>query len=127
MRTCRLLLIIVTIMLALGCAASPPPTPPSVDVSGTWVGTWAAFQGTGGAGQIRGEFRQDGATVYGNFEINNPAVDPPVSRTYVNGMVFGNQLKLYAPSEGLLVVEGNEMTGDVQTIVLSTIKLRRQP
>jgi hypothetical protein len=126
MRT-RLLLLIGTMMLALACAAPPPPTPPSVDVSGTWVGTWAAFTGSGGAGQIRGVFRQDGATVYGNFEINNPAVDPPVSRTYVNGMVYGNQLKLYAPSEGVLVVEGDQMTGEIQTIVLATIKLRKQP
>jgi hypothetical protein len=76
---------------------------------------------------VRGQFRQDGATVSGNFEINNPAVDPPVTRTYVNGTVFGNQVHLYAPTEGVLVVEGDEMTGNVQTIVLATFKLRRQP
>ncbi len=126
MRT-RFLLIIGAMSLGFACAAPPPPTQPSVDVSGTWVGTWAAFQGSGGAGQMRGVFRQDGATVYGNFEINNPGADPPVSRTYVNGRVFGNQVHLYAPSEGILVVEGDEMTGDVQTIVSATIKLRKQP
>src|SRR5262245_56821627 len=29
------------------CATTPSPPPPTVDVSGTWVGTWSALQGSG--------------------------------------------------------------------------------
>jgi hypothetical protein len=127
MRTCRVLLIAGVMMLGSACATAPPSPPPSVDVSGTWAGTWSAFEGSGGAGQIRGIFRQDGATLYGNFEINNPAVDPPVNRTYVSGTVIANQVRLLAPSEGLLVVDGDEMNGEVRGIVAARVKLRRQP
>lgn len=105
------------------CATTPPPAPPSVDVSGTWVGTWSAFEGTGGSGDLKGEFRQDGATLYGNFELK----DPSVHRTYVSGMVTGNEIKLFGPSEGSLVVVGDEMTGTVLGIVRAQVKLRKQP
>ena len=123
MRTCLVLLIAGVMMLGSACATTPPPPPPSVDVSGTWEGTWSAFEGSGGAGEVRGIFRQDGATLYGNFEIKNPTVN----RTYVNGIVSGNQVKLLAPSEGFLVVNGDEMTGEVRGIVAARVKLRRQP
>lgn len=105
------------------CATTPPPPPPSVDVSGTWVGSWSAFEGAGGTGDLKGIFRQDGATLYGNFEVSNPTV----SRTYVSGMVTGNEVRLFAPSQGSLVVIGDEMTGTIQGIVSTQVKLRRQP
>ena len=112
------------VMVAVSaCATVPPPPPPSVDVSGTWVGTWAAFEGTGGRGDLKGIFRQDGATLYGNFEVSNPTVN----RTYVSGMVTGNEVQLFAPSKGSLVVIGDEMTGTVQGIMTFQVKLRRQP
>ena len=125
MRTRLVLLIAGVMMLGSACATSPPPTPPSVDVSGTWEGVWSAFEGSGGAGEIRGIFRQDGATLYGNFEVRGQGQN--VNRTYVSGVVAGNQVKLFAPSEGLLVVEGDEMTGTVQGIVSARVQLRRQP
>lgn len=105
------------------CATTPPPPPPSVDVSGTWVGSWSAFEGAGGTGDLKGIFRQDGATLYGNFEVSNPTVN----RTYVSGMVTGNEVRLFAPSQGSLVVIGDEMTGTIQGIVSTQVKLRRQP
>jgi hypothetical protein len=118
------LVVIAGVMAAVSaCATVPPPAPPSVDVSGTWVGTWTAFEGTGGTGDLKGIFRQDGATLYGNFEISNPNVN----RTYVSGTVTGNEVKLFAPSEGNLVVNGNEMTGAVQGIVKANVRLHRQP
>ena len=110
-------------MAVSACATVPPPPPPSVDVSGTWVGTWSAFEGTGGAGDLKGIFRQDGATLYGNFEISNPTI----SRTYVSGVVSGNEIKMFAPTEGSFVVNGDEMTGTVQGIVTGRVKLRKQP
>jgi hypothetical protein len=119
--------LIGVVMAAISaCASAPPPAPPSVDVSGTWEGTWTAFAGTGGAGEVRGVFRQDGATLYGNFELRNQN-NPSINRTYVSGMVSGNEIKLFAPNEGALVVAGDEMSGSVQGIVRAQVKLRKQP
>jgi hypothetical protein len=106
------------------CATAPPPPPPSVDVSGTWAGTWSAFEGAGGTGDLNGIFRQDGATLYGNFELRNPTT---TQYSYVSGVVRANEITLFAPSEGSLVVNGDEMTGTVQGIVKGRVKLRRQP
>jgi len=126
MRIRSLLLIAGVMMLGVACATAPPPPPPSVDVSGTWEGNWEAFESSAGGGGIRGVFRQDGATVYGNFEIQNQGPSP-ISRTYVSGVVRGNEMQLLAPTEGLLVVDGNEMRGTIQGIMAARIKLRRQP
>ena len=126
MRIRSLLLIAGVMMLGLACAAPPPPPPPGVDVSGSWVGRWEAFERSAGGGGIRGEFRQDGATVYGNFEIQTQGPNP-ISRTYVSGVVRANQIQLLAPNEGLLVVDGNEMSGTIRGIMAARVKLRRQP
>ena len=116
--------LIAGLMVAVSaCATTPPPPPPSVDVSGTWVGSWLAFEGAGGRGDLKGVFRQDGATLYGNFEVSNPTTN----RTYVSGMVTGNEVRLFAPSQGSLVVIGDEMTGTIQGIVSTQVRLRRQP
>ncbi len=123
MRTWLGLLIGGVMVAVSACASVPPPAPPGVDVSGTWVGTWWAFEGSGGSGDIRGVFRQDGATLYGNFEVSRPTV----SRTYVSGTVTGNVVHLFAPSQATLVVSGDEMSGTVQGIVSSRITLRKQP
>ena len=40
---------------------------------------------------------------------------------------MGKEVRLGAPSQGVLVVNGDEMTGTVQGIVASKITLRRQP
>ena len=127
MRTLSLLLIVGVMMLGSACAtAPPPPPPPSVDVSGTWEGSWEAVERSAGGGGIRGVFRQDGATVYGNFEIQTQGPNP-ISRTYVSGVVRANEIQLLAPNEGLLVVDGNEMSGSIQGIMAARVKLRRQP
>jgi len=125
MRALLALLIGCLAVVVSSCATAPPPppAPPAVDVSGTWVGTWWAFEGAGGSGELRGIFRQDGATLYGNFEL----ATPNVTRTYVSGMVTGNEIRVFAPSEGRLVVDGDRMTGVVQGIVRGEIRLRRQP
>jgi len=126
MRALSGILIGVVMVAISACASVPPPAPPSVDVSGTWEGTWTAFEGPSGAGDVRGVFRQDGATLYGNFELrdqNNPAI----RRTYVSGVVTGSEVRLFAPNEGNLIVNGDEMAGSVQGIVRAQVRLRKQP
>ena len=122
-----LLLIAGVMMLGVACATAPsPPPPPSIDVSGTWEGTWEAAERSAGGGGIRGVFRQDGATLYGNVEFQTQGPNP-ISRTYVSGVVRANEIQLLAPNEGLLVVDGNEMSGNIQGIMAARVKLRRQP
>jgi len=116
-------LIVGVMIAATACASTPPPAPPGVDVSGTWVGVWWAFEGEGGAGELRGIFRQDGTNLYGNFEIKGRTIN----RTFVSGVVTGNEVHLGAPAQGVLVVNGDEMTGSVQGIVEAKVTLRRQP
>ena len=118
-------LIAGVMIAATACATTPAPAPEptSVNVSGTWVGVWWAFEGEGGAGELRGIFRQDGTNLYGNFEIKGRKVN----RTFVSGVVTGNEVHLGAPAQGLLVVNGDEMTGTVQGIVEAQITLHRQP
>jgi len=123
MRALLGVLIMGVMVIVSACAPLPQAPPPAVDVSGTWAGTWSAFEGSGGSGQLRGIFRQDGATLYGNFEISTPNVN----RTYVSGVVTGNEVVLLSPAEGRLVVNGDEMTGTIQSIVKGTVILRRQP
>jgi hypothetical protein len=110
------------LMVALSACATPSSPPPSVDVSGTWVGTWTAFQGAGGSGDLRGTFLQDWTTLHGQFDIRNPKLN----RTYVAGRVSGNEITLFAPERGSLVVNGDEMTGSVEGIVKGVIHLRRE-
>ena len=108
---------------ATACSTPTAPPPPSVDVSGTWAGVWWAFEGEGGGGELRGVFRQDGATLYGNFEAKGRTIN----RTFVSGTVVGNEVRLGAPAQGVLVVNGDEMKGTVQGIVAAQITLHRQP
>ena len=126
MRALLGVLILGVLVAAFACAPVPPPTPPTVDVSGNWIGSWTSFEGAGGSGELRGTFRQDGATLYGNFEIRTADVNR-INRTYVNGMVVGNEVRLFAPAEGTLVVNGDEMSGTVQAIAKGQIVMRRQP
>src|SRR5262249_48202432 len=113
---------VASMMVVAAACATPPVAPPGVDGSGSWAGGWGAFEGEGGGGELRGVFRQDGATLYGNFEWRGRTV----SRTFVSGTVRGNEVFLAAPVQGMLVVDGDEMNGTAQGIVAAKITLRRQ-
>ena len=116
-------LLIGAMMVAASACATVPPTPPSVNVTGNWVGTWWTYDGAGGSGTVNGNFQQDGATLLGNFEVTGPVVN----RTLVSGTVVGNEVRLSAPSPGTLVVAGNEMSGVVYGLSPTKVTLRRQP
>ena len=120
MRALLSLLIGGLVVAVSACAPIPSLPPPTVDVSGTWVGKWSSLQESG-SGDLRGTFLQDRADLHGQFEIHNPNL----KRTYVSGRVSGNEIKLFAPEEGSLVVTGNEMSGTYQGIK-GRIELRRE-
>jgi len=108
-------------LMASACASAPPP-PPSVDVTGNWAGTWAAYEGVGGGGEVRGKFAQTGATLYGDFDIIG---QQGTTRTAVSGTVTGNEVRLTAPSTGVLTVTEDQMVGIVYGLVHSKVTLRR--
>jgi hypothetical protein len=116
------LLTAIAMLMAAACATTPPPPPPSVDVSGNWAGTWQAFQGAGGNGTMWGTFRQEGATVRGDFTI----VTFRENRTFVAGSISGNVITLEAPNGGRLEVNGDEIAGVVYGIVDANVRLTRQ-
>ena len=120
MRTLAGLVMGAVMVAAAACATAPPA--PSVNVSGNWAGTWWAYEGSGGSGDLRGIFQQDGATLYGQFEVTGPVVN----RTFISGIVAGNEVRLTGPSQGTLVVSGNEMSGVVHGLVPARVTLRRQ-
>ena len=115
-------LVVAGIALVASACASAPPPPPSVDVTGNWAGTWFAYEGAGGAGEVRGRFAQTGATLYGDFDVIG---QHGTTRTAVTGTVTGNEVRLTAPSTGVLTVTNNEMVGVVQGLIHSKVTLRR--
>src|SRR6267142_495500 len=67
------------VLMAVTACATGPAAPPSVNVTGQWVGTWAYENASIGTGDIRGTFQQDGAKVSGNFTITGPNVQQRVA------------------------------------------------
>ena len=100
------------ILLSAGCASSPnsPSAPPSVDVTGTWAGTWSL----GGAGTQTGSFtlrlQQTGSKVVGDRNFPGAAnFSGPVEGT-VSGNVFSYR-QLVGSGGGEYTVTGNKMRG----------------
>jgi hypothetical protein len=110
------------LIAAVGCATGPA-APPSVNVTGQWVGSWAYENVSLGSGDIRGTFQQDGAKVTGNFNITGPVVN---NVAIVSGTVSGNEIKLSLPASGYLTVTGNQMTGLVNGMNVAKLTLRKQ-
>jgi hypothetical protein len=123
MRTSLKLLLVSIVIAASGCASGQPAAPPSVDVTGQWVGSWAYENVSLGSGDIRGAFTQTGAKVTGNFTVTGPVVNGVAN---VLGTVSGNELRLEMPSSGYLTVTGNQMTGKVNGMNVANVTLRKQ-
>ena len=116
-------LLLVSVMIVGSACATMPATPPSVNVSGSWAGTWSFENSAMGAGSLRGTFQQDGANLSGRFDILGPA------QTHVAnliGFVSGNEVRLSQPASGTLTVSGNEMSGWVNGLMAAKLTLRKQ-
>ena len=115
--------LVVAMMLGVtACATTVPEPAPSVDVSGNWAGTWWAHEGSGGAGTLSGLFLQDGRSVRGDFTV----MGATTNRTAVSGSIAGNVISLSVPTSGTLSVTGDEITGVVNGLLPTTLKLQRQ-
>lgn len=110
----------------LGSAAcATTQAPPSVDVSGKWLGTWTSLQPTGDGGQIQMEITQTGSRYTGTILVTGGANDPT---GLTEGFVTGNQVEIAVPAgmTGRLTVNGDEMTGTIAGMSGAKVNLRRQ-
>lgn len=123
MRTLLGILLATVMIVGSGCATTPA-APPSVNVTGSWAGTWAYENVTNGSGTLRGTFKQDGANLAGNFEVTGPVINRAANN--IIGFVSGNEIKLSQPSTGSLTVTGNEMTGWINGLNPAKVTLKKQ-
>ena len=119
-------ILVVSVMIVGSGCASTPAAPPTVNVTGSWAGTWSFETASLGGGSLRGTFQQDGARVSGNFTIvgGGSAVRFPAAT--IIGFVSGNQITLSQPSSGTLTVNGNEMSGVVNGLDAARVRLQKQ-
>jgi len=122
MRTIFGFLLVSVMIVASGCATAPA-APPSVNVTGNWVGKWQYQNQSNGSGDVRGAFQQDGAKLTGNFNVTGPVVNNVAN---ITGLVSGNEIQLRMPSSGRLTVNGNEITGYINGLNVANPTLRKQ-
>ena len=124
------------VVLLAGCAVVGGSTsPPTVDVSGEWAGTWSLHSPTlrypeVGYGNIFMTLKQNGAEVTGNLIATGDLMvpgSPTAIPTNFEGAVRGSSIILKSPhSSGFLDVRGDEMTGVIGAIMPANVSLRRR-
>jgi hypothetical protein len=125
MRKGERLFIGALVLMLSGCAATGRSTaPPSVDVSGKWVGTWVFRNPSMGSGDVLVDLKQSGAKTTGHLTVTGDTTADP---TYFEGIVSGSTIILNVPYlSGTLDVRGDEMKGVVNGIMPANVSLRRQ-
>jgi hypothetical protein len=121
-RTLGALLVGSLIVVAVACATAPL-SPPTVDVTGNWAGTWQYDNVQMGSGELRGSFQQSGNHLTGNFNVTGPVVNRVAN---VSGAVSGNEIMLATPSSGRLTVSGNQITGTINGLNVAKVTMRKQ-
>ena len=101
------------VLVSSACATSSPSNVPTVDVTGTWGGTWSCPQcpPLQGGGAIRMRLDQTGVTVTGNMSWEGGTLRPGGR---VEGNVSRDVLVFRAPGidlTGELSVKGDDMEG----------------
>lgn len=126
MRNLRTTALIGVAILALaGCATGTGTAPPSVDVTGNWVGTWAFTGGGTGGGPVNMNLKQTGASVTGDLRASGG----PINRSGpIAGVVSGDTFRITSPPEGSFSVQvkGDDMSGQVFGIAPASVSLKRQ-
>jgi hypothetical protein len=110
------------LMLAVACASTPAAAP-SVNVTGSWVGSWSYENPGMGTGDVRGTFQQDGEKLSGHFDLTGPVVNRVAN---VTGTVSGNEIKLSLPATGTMTVSGDQITGTINGLNVARITLKKQ-
>jgi len=130
MRTVPSLLLAAVVALGSACTTMGPgglnatTSPATVDVTGSWAGTWAYENQSRGAGTLSGTLEQSGGKLSGNLTI----IGPGGTDYRVVGFVSGNDITLSQPTPGNLTVDasGNQMTGIINGWDNAKITLHKQ-
>ena len=117
----------ILLMLASAGCATAPPAPPTVDVTGVWTGTWIGSGAPKWAGNVTMTLEQKGAEVTGSLVMATPArnMTGPIMR----GSVTGNEYRLQTVTgqlSGYLTVNGDDMSGNVNSLIPMDMKLHRE-
>ena len=117
------LLLGAAVVITSGCASGTPAAPPSVDVTGNWVGTWMYEPSSVGSGTVQLALKQSGSAVTGQMDIQGArATAGPVT-----GTVSGNVVTLsHSQGSGSGAVTGDMMTGTATGILAGRFTLTRQ-
>jgi hypothetical protein len=113
----------VVLLASAGCA-SMADAPPSVDVSGTWSGTWVGNPPSRN-GAVAMTLKQSGAEASGNMRVSGAIVNRD---GFVRGRVSGNTFTLLDPPDlrASLTVSGDEMKGTGSGQIEGQVVLKRQ-
>ncbi len=121
------MMIVLVVLAGAGCAGGvgPATVAPTVDVTGKWVGTWAASNPSLGSGAMEMTIKQTGSRYSGNLLVTGTMTDPSGP---TQGVVSGNEVRILQPSNmtGSLTVQGDTMSGNVQGVVAANASLKRQ-
>lgn len=123
MKHLRRLVGAAAIIVTAGCAGTPIMAPPTVNVTGKWLGTWMFEPVSLGGGQVVMDLAQIGASVTGNLLVTGPSINRP---TTIEAVVSGDRVILKGRVPGSLTVAGDQMSGTVDGVVPATITARRQ-
>jgi len=130
-RLARLGVVLLAVAIAGGCG-SAGVAPPTVDVTGFWIGTWYAPNMGNGVLELRLE--QQGALVTGDLvwrgSMEGPRAGASINPTgRLTGKVEGRKFSFdrgSVPAKGELTVDGDEMRGYVLTTRDADVRVRRQ-
>jgi hypothetical protein len=123
MKQARRLVAVVALLASAGCAGTPIMAPPSVNVTGKWLGTWMFDPVSLGGGQVFMDLKQVGASVTGSLLVTGPSINRP---TTIEAVVSGDRMILKGRTPGTLTVTGEQMSGTVDGVVSATITAQRQ-
>ena len=119
----------VLILATASCASSsaPPLQPPTVNVTGDWVGTWTCDFMREGSGVVVLSLTQSGSRVTGPLLVTNSTFNR-VS-TMPDGVVSGDTVLTQSNDlSGTFTVSGDKMTGPFKTeICPGKVSLAREP
>src|SRR4030095_13255366 len=123
----------VLVLAAASCASAPPLQPPTVNVTGDWVGTWTCDFTREGNGTIVLGLTQSGSRVTGPLLVTNSTFNQVT--TMPEGVVSGDTVLTESQSNvlggtfsGTFKVSGDKMTGPFKTDVCrGKVDLARQP
>jgi hypothetical protein len=116
----------VLVLAMASCASAPPLQPPTVNVTGDWVGTWTCDYMRDGNGVIVLSLTQSGSRVTGPLLVTNSTFNQV---TTPEGVVSGDTVLTQSNDlSGTFTVSGDKMAGPFKTVICpGKVDVAREP